>query len=411
MEGEDEGSSCSAGVCSSVEWGRKLTRDDGGDKEGDFEGSDVLTVVTTNTSNTWVMDSGASYHMTFNKNWFHSFKEWKGSVRLGDDKVLPVKGSGLLHIKMHDGIVKTFDAWYVPDLRKNLISLGTLDNQGHKFAGGDGQIKVLKGAFLVIKGKCQHGIYTLLGNSVMGSVAVSSSSNQGNDCTKLWHRKLGHMSEQGLTILAKKGLLDGAEILRFVLWASNVWVYFLKSKDKVFGWFKEWKTMVEKRTGKQVKTLRTNNGLEFYNAPFDEFCKKEVNTASYLVNRSPFTVIDCKTPQEVWYGTPSDYSSLRIFGCPAYAHVNDGKVEPRAIKCIFLGYVVGVKGYRLWCTEKDRTPRFIISRDVTFDESTVCGQKKELGDLAGKTDYGASQKVEFEVEVEAPNGMLENPTT
>ncbi|KAI4323897.1 hypothetical protein L6164_023471 [Bauhinia variegata] len=143
--------------------------------EGDFEGSDVLTVVTTSASDTWVMDSGASYHMTFNKSWFHSFKEWKGSVRLGDDEV--------------------------------------------KFASGDGQIKVLKCVIIVMKGKCQHGIYTLLGNSVMGSVVVSSSSNQGNDCTELWHHRLGHMSEQGLTILAKKGLLDGAgswkaEILR-----------------------------------------------------------------------------------------------------------------------------------------------------------------------------------------------------
>ena len=42
------------------------------------------------------------------------------------------------------------------------------------------------------------------------------------------------------------------------------------SKTKVFGKFKKWKTMVEKRTGKQVKTLRTNNGLELCNAPFDE---------------------------------------------------------------------------------------------------------------------------------------------
>jgi len=28
---------------------------------------------------------------------------------------------------MYDGIVRTFDAWYVPGLRKNLISVGTLD--------------------------------------------------------------------------------------------------------------------------------------------------------------------------------------------------------------------------------------------------------------------------------------------
>ena len=69
--------------------------------------------------------------------------------------------------------------------------------------------------------------------------------------------------------------------------------------------------------------------------------------------------------------------------------MNDGKLEARAMKCIFLGYATGVKGYRLWCTEKDRTPKFIISRDVTFDESAIIGQKVEFDDLVGKKDQGA----------------------
>ncbi|KAI4311917.1 hypothetical protein MLD38_036781 [Melastoma candidum] len=113
-----------------------------------------------------------------------------------------------------------------------------------------------------------------------------------------------------------------------------------------------------------------------------EFWAEAVNTACYLVNTSPSTAIDCKTRQEVWYGTSSDYSSLRIFGFPTYAHVNDGKLEPRAMKCIFLGYAKGVKGYRLWCTENDGTHKFIISRDVTFDESVA--RKWNLMILQGK---------------------------
>ncbi|KAA3484996.1 Integrase, catalytic core [Gossypium australe] len=39
-----------------------------------------------------------------------------------------------------------------------------------------------------------------------------------------------------------------------------------------------------------------------------------------------------KTSQEVWSGTLADYSDLKIFGCPAYAHVDNGKLEPRSIK-------------------------------------------------------------------------------
>nr|KYP37327.1 Retrovirus-related Pol polyprotein from transposon TNT 1-94 [Cajanus cajan] len=57
------------------------------------------------------------------------------------------------------------------------------------------------------------------------------------------------------------------------------------------------------------------------------FWVEVVNTTVYFVNKSPYTTIDLKTPQEVWSNKPSDYSGLLIFGCLAYAHVNDGKLE------------------------------------------------------------------------------------
>ena len=74
-------------------------------------------------------------------------------MTLGDDEQLPIMGSGSLQIKMYDGIIKTFDAWYVLGLRKILVTLGALNKQGYKFAGGDGHIKVLKSAMVVMKGK------------------------------------------------------------------------------------------------------------------------------------------------------------------------------------------------------------------------------------------------------------------
>lgn len=72
-----------------------------------------------------------------------------------------------------------------------------------------------------------------------------------------------------------------------------------------------------------------------------------VNTACSIVNISPSTVIYSKTPQKVWSRKPSDYYGLHISGCPAYAHLNDGKLESRAMECIFIGYATGVKGHRL----------------------------------------------------------------
>ena len=63
-------------------------------------------------------------------------------------------------------------------------------------------------------------------------------------------------------------------------------------------------------------------------------------------------MIYLKAPIEVWFDALADYSNLRIFGCPAYAHIDDGKLERMALKCIFLGYTTGVEGYRLWCIKQ-----------------------------------------------------------
>ncbi|PON99954.1 hypothetical protein TorRG33x02_043720 [Trema orientale] len=57
---------------------------------------------------------------------------------------------------------------------------------------------------------------------------------------------------------------------------------------------------------------------------------------------------------------------MKIFECPAYAHIDNRKLEPRSMKCIFLCYKAGVKGYKLWCPE---TRKIIMSRDIIFDES------------------------------------------
>jgi hypothetical protein len=59
---------------------------------------------------------------------------------------------------------------------------------------------------------------------------------------------------------------------------------------------------------------------------------------------------------------------LRVFGCTTYAHDDNGKHEPRAIKCIFLGYGSSVKAYKLWNAKAHKA---FYSRNVVFNESTM----------------------------------------
>ena len=54
--------------------------------------------------------------------------------------------------------------------------------------------------------------------------------------------------------------------------SRKVWVYFLKNKSDVFETFKKWKAMVKTETGLKVKCLRSDNGGEYIDGGFSEYC-------------------------------------------------------------------------------------------------------------------------------------------
>jgi hypothetical protein len=117
------------------------------------------------------------------------------------------------------------------------------------------------------------------------------------------------------------------------------------------------KTMMEK-----ARSMLSGVGLA------QEFWAEAMGTTCYLVNRSPSSVLNDKTPHEVWSRNKPSLQHLRVFGCDAYVHVpkeNRSKLDKKAEKCIFIGYKDGVKGYKLWNPE---TKKIVYSRDVVFRE-------------------------------------------
>ncbi|OIT36903.1 hypothetical protein A4A49_63968, partial [Nicotiana attenuata] len=82
---------------------------------------------------------------------------------------------------MHDGVVRTpIDVRYVPNLKKNLISLGILESLGCKFNGEGGVLKNFQGALVIMKGHRSGSLYTLVGSTVIGTTTVSVSYNMSD---------------------------------------------------------------------------------------------------------------------------------------------------------------------------------------------------------------------------------------
>lgn len=79
-------------------------------------------------------------------------------------------------------------------------------------------------------------------------------------------------------------------------------------------------------------------------------------------------VVASKILKEAWSGIRPCIAYIKVFGYIADAKVPDEKhtkLESKAIKCLFLGYCVGTRAYRLMCL---KTKKIIKNCDMTFIE-------------------------------------------
>lgn len=129
-----------------------------------------------------------------------------------------VKGIGYIRFQNRDGTTFILhEVKYMPGIGKNLISVGTLDTKGCAFRGGNGVMRVVKGNLVFMTGHKKDSLYILQGTAKVSEENVVESSITGHinvveDQTRLWHSRMGHISQKGLEVLAKKGCFDKDQI-------------------------------------------------------------------------------------------------------------------------------------------------------------------------------------------------------
>jgi hypothetical protein len=220
----------------------------------------------------------------------------------------------------------------------------------------------------------------------------------------------------------------------------KVWVYFMKHKGGVFQHFLNFKAMVEKEKGVSIKCLRFDGGGEYFSNKFNEYLKehgiqrkyscsysphgvverknkhiveiaramlneknlpnyfwaKAVSTVVYIMNRTPTTTVHGMTFEKKFTGKKLDVSHLIVFGCITYVHVLDekrSKLDPKAEKCIFIGYSLEQKGYRCF---NSSTRKLQVSKDVVFDEMVSWYSPPKIAEDGEARNGDVSSNVEQE---------------
>ncbi|KAG8483161.1 hypothetical protein CXB51_022138 [Gossypium anomalum] len=144
----------------------------------------VASANNPNVSEEWILDFGCTFHMSLNRDWFTTYEAMsEGVVLIGNDASCKIASIDMIKIKMFDGAIRTpSSVEHVPELKRNLILLSTLDSRGHKYTTESRVLKISKGSLVVIKGQRNTAkLYVLQGLTITSDANVDSFSLSDDD--------------------------------------------------------------------------------------------------------------------------------------------------------------------------------------------------------------------------------------
>lgn len=168
----------------------------------------------SNKGEGWYIDSGATSHMTNDKNFFTD------NYTEVNEKVTVANGQQMTAIGVGDGFLKTKistdktrkirvqNVLYVPELDNPLLSVKKLCQLGHTVEFKENRCTIKDKNSVLGTGRIENNLFRI---SCVESTNIVKQVNH-NDCLHLWHRRLGHRSPQAVKDLYRKRLADGIKI-------------------------------------------------------------------------------------------------------------------------------------------------------------------------------------------------------
>ncbi|KAM1427662.1 hypothetical protein ACFXTO_020187 [Malus domestica] len=389
---------------------------------------------------------GTCFHCGKDERWKKKYRGLVGSksllnnemvVRVGNGTKISAKAIGTYMLNLPSGEVLELKNWlYFPSCIKNLISISKLLRDGRSVLFDKMSCTLYLNGRIISHGNMIEGLFHLETNSGLHCIESRNTSKPKRareevNQEKMWHLKLGHVNLDKIRKMSKDGYFRPLGDDRMGTCECCLKGKMTKSpftgkgerateilglihtdyKSESFEKFKEFKNEVEKQTGKQIKTLRSDRGGEYLSNEFLDYLKEcgiisqwtppgtpQLNgvserrnrtlmnmvrsmmssadlpvtfwgyalyTAAYLLNRIPSKSVP-QTPYEIWHGRKPSLKHVKIWGCEAYVKKLEAtKLEARSVRCYFVGYPKETLGYEFYHPDDQKV---FVARNAMFLE-------------------------------------------
>src|SRR6266566_1422197 len=226
------------------------------------------------------------------------------------------------------------------------------------------------------------------------------------------------------------------------------YIYLMKHKSETFEKFKQFQSEVENHRNKKIKFIRSDRGGEYLSYEFGSHLRQcgivsqltppgtpqrngvserhnrtlldmvrsmmsitdlplsfwgyALETAAFTLNRAPSKSVKT-TPYELWFGKKPKLSFLKVWGCDAYVKkLQPEKLEPKAEKCVFIGYPKETIGYTFYLRSEGK---IFVAKNGSFLEKEflskeLSGRKIELDEVIEPALQPESSTAQKNVSVE-----------
>lgn len=283
---------------------------------------------STGDRDAWILDSGASDHMSHRREWFQNFTEASSSITVGNGSKIMAEGKGDINIMAFNGVEwvrkHIANVLYVPEIHLNLFSSGKVMDRGHQLKSNNKRCEIVKDGNIAAVGVRRERLFQMLFKVVeptevdvaVANVAVKRIS------LRSWHERLGHQNiahvkkflrsndidfvnedfaceacvygkhHRGSFKLREEKSKTCGEIIHadvcgpmqtssiggsryFLLLKDDFshfrFVYFLGQKSEVAANVKNAVMRMQQEGGHKVQIFRSDNGTEFVNAELKKF--------------------------------------------------------------------------------------------------------------------------------------------